>query len=160
MALTMEQQRAADAWARCQGCSSEYQNLAKGLPALIMNSGLMQVMAFLHEKGDKPSQAHCRELGQHLREWLHGRFPKVLPSAEFGAFMQAIMKAEAHDFQHITTEAFAWLRWVRQMAPAARFREAIQTLVLESRGRPPALTRFYAILGDQAAGAPRPGSSR
>ena len=45
MAQTLEQLRAADAWARAQGCSDEYQKLAKGLPALIMNSGLMQVLA-------------------------------------------------------------------------------------------------------------------
>jgi CRISPR-associated protein Cmr5 len=30
------------------------------------------------------------------------------------------MKAEPRSFQAITTEAFAWLRWVRQMAPAVR----------------------------------------
>mgnify|MGYP000543947217 CR=1 FL=1 len=29
MAQTMEQKRAADAWARSQGCSKAYQNLAK-----------------------------------------------------------------------------------------------------------------------------------
>ncbi len=120
MAQTMEQKRAADAWARCQGCSSEYQNLAKGVPALIMNSGLMQVMAFLHEKGDKNKQVHCRDLGDHLRDWLRRQFPQALPSAEFGAFMQALMKAEPRNSQHITAEAFAWLRWARQMAPAAR----------------------------------------
>ena len=118
MAQTMEQKRAADAWARCQGCSSEYQNLAKGLPALIMNSGLMQVMAFLHEKGNRNS--HCRELGEHLRDWLRRQFPQALPKAEFGDFMQALMKTEPRSFQHITAEAFAWLRWARQMAPAAR----------------------------------------
>ncbi len=118
MAQTMEQKRAADAWARCQGCSSEYQNLAKGLPALIMNSGLMQVIAFLHEKGNKNPQ--CRELGEHLRDWLRRQFPQALPRAEFADFMQALMKAEPRSFQHITAEAFAWLRWTRQMAPAAR----------------------------------------
>jgi CRISPR-associated protein Cmr5 len=120
MAQTMEQKRAADAWARCQGCSSEYQNLAKGVPALIMNSGLMQVMAFLHEKGDKNKQGHCRDLGDHLRDWLRRQFPQALPNAEFGAFMASLMKAEPRSFQHITAEAFAWLRWARQMAPAAR----------------------------------------
>jgi CRISPR-associated protein Cmr5 len=120
MAQTMEQKRAADAWARCQGCTSEYQNLAKGLPALIMNSGLMQVLAFLHEKGSKESQRHCRDLGMHLRDWLRRQFPHALPSADFSAFMQALMKAEPRTFQHITAEAFAWLRWVRQMAPATR----------------------------------------
>jgi CRISPR-associated protein Cmr5 len=118
MKQTMEQRRAADAWARCQGCSKEYQNLAKSLPALIMNSGLMQVLAFLHEKGGK--NPHCRELGDHLRDWLRRQAPHALPNSEFGVFMQALMKVEPLSFQHITTEAFAWLRWARQMAPAAR----------------------------------------
>ena len=119
MAQTLEQLRAADAWNRAQGCSDEYQKLAKGLPALIMNSGLMQVMAFLHEKGAKGPQAHCAQLGEHLRQWLVKRFPKALPSAEFKPFMEALMKAPPSIFQDITTEAFAWLRWSRQMAAAA-----------------------------------------
>ena len=120
MAQTLEQKRAADAWARAQGCGDDYQNLAKGLPALIMNSGLMQVLAFLHEKGGKASQQHCAVLGEHLRIWLCHRFPKELPQPEFAVFMQGLMKAEPRAFQAITTEAFAWLRWVRQMAPAVR----------------------------------------
>ena len=124
MTQTMEQKRAADAWAcsqvACsQGYSVEYTKLAKGLPALIMNSGLMQVMAFLHEKSGKDSQRHCGELGRHLRDWLRRQFPKVIGSAEFAPFMKALMEAEPRTFQHITAEAFAWLRWVRQMAPAA-----------------------------------------
>ena len=54
--LTLEQRRAQDAW-NCAGQYGEdHVNLAKGLPALIMSSGLMQVLAFLHEKGQK--QAH------------------------------------------------------------------------------------------------------
>jgi CRISPR-associated protein Cmr5 len=117
--LTLEQKRAADAWARCQGCQSAYQNLAKGLPALIMNSGLMQVVAFLHEKGSKGPQTHCKLLGEHLRDWLHQRFPRDLRSADFGMFMEDLMKAPPRTFQLMTTEAFAWLRWLRQMAPAA-----------------------------------------
>jgi CRISPR-associated protein Cmr5 len=120
MAQTMEQKRAADAWVCCQGCSSEYQNTAKGLPALFMNAGLMQVLAFLHEKGGKTSQIHCKVLGDQLRAWLCQRFPKELPKAEFAVFMQALMKVEPRTFQHITTEAFSWLRWIRQMAPAVR----------------------------------------
>jgi CRISPR-associated protein Cmr5 len=119
MAQTLEQQRAADAWNRAQGCSDEYQKLAKGLPALIMNSGLMQVMAFLEEKGSKDKQRHCRELGQHLRLWLVKRFPSQCKSAEFRPFMEALMQAKPQVFQDITTEAFAWLRWSRQMAAAA-----------------------------------------
>ena len=116
MAQTMEQKRAADAWQCAQGCNTEYVGLAKGLPALIMNSGLMQVMAFLHEKGEK--QPQCRDLARHLRAWLHGRFPSV--RADFSGFMEDLMQADPRTFQAITTEAFAWLRWVRQMTSAAQ----------------------------------------
>lgn len=118
MAITLEQKRAANAWDCAQGSSSDYQNLAKGLPALIMNSGLMQVLAFLDEKGRKSSQVHCQVLGDHLRAWLSQRFPTELPKADFASFMPSLMKVEPRQFQAITTEAFAWLRWARQMAPA------------------------------------------
>jgi CRISPR-associated protein Cmr5 len=116
--VTLEQQRAADAWMKAQGCSKEYRNLAKGLPALIMNSGLMQVLAFLHEKGGKKSQEHCGTLGNHLRQWLHARFKTQLHSADFKPFMLALMAANPQLFQQVTTEAMAWLRWSRQMAAA------------------------------------------
>lgn len=114
-------QRAADAWEKSRHCSDEYMKLAKGLPALIMNSGLMQVMAFLQEKGAKASQHHCVDLAQHLRGWLRRRFPRTIPDDRFEPFMEALMqKASPRDYQDITTEAFAWLRWMRQMAAAAR----------------------------------------
>jgi CRISPR-associated protein Cmr5 len=32
--------------------------------------------------------------------------------------MQALMRAAPGDYQAITAEAFAWLRWLRQMAAA------------------------------------------
>ncbi len=116
---TLEQQRAQDAWHCSAGCSEEYMKLAKRLPALIMNSGLMQVMAFLHEKGQKESQRDCDNLGRDLRAWLHGRFGGVINGAEFEAFMQSLMIIEnPGDYQAITVEAFAWLKWLRQMAAA------------------------------------------
>lgn len=120
MPQTLEQQRAADAWEKSQQCSDEYMKLAKGLPALIMNSGLMQTMAFLHEKGAKPAQRHCEDLARHLRGWLRQRFPHDIQGDQFEPFMNALMNAEPRTYQHITTEAFAWLRWLRQMAAAAR----------------------------------------
>ena len=110
---TLEQQRAQDAWKACERYSKEHVNAAKGLPALIMNSGLMQVLAFCHEKGK--AQA---DVATHLRAWLAGRFPKTVPSAEFGSFMQALMNARPAEYQAINAEAFAWLKWLRQMAAA------------------------------------------
>ena len=121
MAVTLEQQRAADAWKQSQGRGKEYVNLAKGLPALIMNSGLMQVVAFLYEKsgGEKRNkQKHCADLGDHLRAWLQSCFSKEIQSNDFASFMEALMKSEPATYQHITAEAYAWLRWVRQIAAA------------------------------------------
>ena len=114
--LTLDQQRAADAWrcAQAQSQSKEYVNLAKGLPALIMNSGLLQVMAFLEEKG--PKQQHCSVVAGDLRAWLRRRFPEV--PEDFAGFMRALMNANSSKFQAITAESLAWLRWLRQLAAA------------------------------------------
>jgi len=115
---TLEQLRAQDAWSKSASYQKEHVNVAKGLPALIMNSGLMQVLAFCHEKGQKDSGRHNEEVAIHLRAWLQGRFPQLIPSANFEPFMESLMKAKPADYQAITAEAFAWLKWMRQMAAA------------------------------------------
>jgi CRISPR-associated protein Cmr5 len=115
--LTLDQQRAADAW-RCaqRSQTKEYANFAKGLPALIMNSGLLQVMAFLNEKGSNERQRHCSVVADDMRAWLHLRFPEV--PEDFAGFMKAMMSADPLKFQAITAESLAWLRWLRQLAAA------------------------------------------
>ncbi|OJU86749.1 MAG: type III-B CRISPR module-associated protein Cmr5 [Burkholderiales bacterium 66-5] len=112
---TMEQKRAQNAWTACERYTKDHVNAAKGLPALIMNSGLMQVLAFCHEKGNPQA-----DVATHLRAWLAGRFPKVFKSADFASFMQALMQAAPADYQAINAEAFAWLKWLRQMAAARK----------------------------------------
>jgi CRISPR-associated protein Cmr5 len=114
MKQTMEQRRAAHAWEKARVGFGEhgkdYVNDAKGLPALIMNSGLMQVMAYLQDKGGRHGT-----LAAHLRDWLHRTHGT--PSG-FSDFMQHLLVAEPREFQAVNAEAFAWLRWLRQMAPA------------------------------------------
>jgi len=110
---TLEQQRAQDAWEKCAVYTREHVNVAKGLPALIMNSGLMQVLAFCHEKG-----GNNEAVAEHLRAWLRSRFPSLISKPDFTTVMQALMKVQPADYQAITAEAFAWLRWMRQMAAA------------------------------------------
>lgn len=116
--LTLEQRRAQDAWTKAQRYTSKHADFAKGLPALIMNSGLMQVLAFCHEKGQKASQRHVEEVAADLRAWLCGRFGGWINSAEFEPFMQALLKTAPADYQAVTAEAFAWLKWLRLMAAA------------------------------------------
>ena len=116
---TLEQRRARDTWDKSQGCTDEYMKLAKGLPALIMNSGLMQTLAFMQEKGSKgASSPHYKVLSGHLRSWLRERFPDLPP--DFPGFMDGLMSAEPRTYQDVTAEAFAWLKWMRQMAAARR----------------------------------------
>jgi CRISPR-associated protein Cmr5 len=112
---TTEQKRAQHAWQKAQDGvrqhHKDYVNDAKGLPALIMNSGLMQVMAFLQGKEGRHAL-----LGEHLRDWLH---EQCGTPRDFEGFMQHLVEMEdARRFQAITREAFAWLKWLRQMAPA------------------------------------------
>ncbi len=114
---TLEQQRARDAWEKSglgvDRHRKDYVNLSKSLPALVMNSGLMQVMAFLHQKGEGVYQTVAAD----LREWLHKRFENDVP-AGFEPFMEAMLNTDARTYQAVTVEAFAWLKWLRQMAAA------------------------------------------
>ncbi len=109
---TLEQQRAQDTWSRAAGQGKDYVNAAKSLPALIMNSGLMQTLAFCHVKGK-----HHDLVATHLRAWLAKR-NGLAGDLGFEKFMGFLMTRPPADFQAITAEAFAWLRWLRQMAPA------------------------------------------
>ncbi len=128
MAQTLEQLRAQDAWRVSEKYEKDHVNFAKGMPALIMSSGLMQVMAFCHSKGEKEHSRHAEQVASDLRAWLAKRFPAV--KQDFPGFMTSMMQAKPQDYQQITTEAFVWLKWLRQMA-AARRPEANET---SSRG--------------------------
>ena len=113
--LPLEQKRARHAWEKAgkgvEAYGSEYVNTAKALPALIMNSGLMQVMAFCHDKSGRHEA-----VASHLREWLH--ITCGTPQ-DFVLFMEAMMgEKDAVKFQRINAEAMAWLKWLRQMAAA------------------------------------------
>ncbi|MCS6997612.1 MAG: type III-B CRISPR module-associated protein Cmr5 [Casimicrobiaceae bacterium] len=108
---TLEQQRAKHAWECCAQYNNKHATFAKGMPALIMNSGLMQVLAFCHEK-----EGEHEQIASDLRDWLCKRFPRFKP--EFGEFMKGLMEADPRQFQAITAEAFAWLKWLRQFASA------------------------------------------
>jgi CRISPR-associated protein Cmr5 len=113
--LTLEQQRAQDAWTKCERYTKAQVNAAKGLPALIMNSGLMQVLAFCNDKGKEYEQ-----VSQDLRGWLARRFPALGRADDFVQFMNALLACEPRQYQQITAEALAWLKWLRLMSSARK----------------------------------------
>lgn len=117
MAQTLEQQRAEYAWEVSAKYEKEHVVIAKGLPALIMNSGLMQVLAFAHEKGGK-HEVVASDLRRWLARGISGKTDTGDPG--FETFMQMLMQAEPRSYQMINTEAFALLKWLRQMAAARK----------------------------------------
>lgn len=116
MSQTLEQRRASYAWKCVNGVPTEnrrdYTNLAKAAPMMVMNSGLIQTLAFLNEKG----KTHHVELMKHVAHWIIGRGQGQPPA--FKELMQALIDANPVEFRQFTAETHAVLRWIRQLAPA------------------------------------------
>jgi CRISPR-associated protein Cmr5 len=110
---SLDQQRAAYAWKKVQGYDSDYTKLAKGAPALIMNNGLMQTLAFYADK----DKNHHRALNQHLIDWLATYLTgKEVSNLPFKAMMDALQNADSQKYRKATEETLALLRWIRQFA--------------------------------------------
>ena len=118
--MTLEQQRSQTAWAMAQEgialAGGEYTNLAKAAPALIMNNGLMQTLAFYADK-DKPQH---KALAAHLRRWIMRRAGGADQDPGFQPLMGALLKANSADYRQATEEALLLLRWIRQFAAALK----------------------------------------
>lgn len=119
---TLDQQRAALAWQYAKNGMAqhgkEYKGLAKGAPALIMNSGLMPTLAFYNGKG---------KAAQHLLDDLvRGMFQRLKQQdlkpgqgvALFTPFMEMLQKADSRNYLRHTDEALELLKWVRQFVDA------------------------------------------
>lgn len=122
MTQTLDQKRAALAWgyatAGIQQHGKEYKGLAKGAPALIMNSGLMPTLAFYRGKGDAAQQLLddlIRGLSQRLagKELQTGQGRQLFPK-----FMEMLQRGESRDYLRYTDEALELLKWIRQFVDA------------------------------------------
>ena len=122
---TLEQKRSQAAWSMAQEgiarARSHYTNLAKAAPALIMNNGLMQTLAFYQDK----NKAHHNELAGQIRRWLlyrenpHAGDSVNLPADPgFQLMMQGLLAAESNKYRQATEETLLLLRWIRQFAAA------------------------------------------
>ena len=122
MAQTLDQKRAALAWGyatasrNLQGeMADKYRNLAKGAPALIMNSGLMPTLAFYKSRGPAEQQ-----LLNDLMTGLIQRLAQQPAPRDFMAFMSMLQKGESRDYLRYTDEALELLKWIRQFVDAVK----------------------------------------
>jgi CRISPR-associated protein Cmr5 len=119
---TLDQQRAKLAWqyanAGIQQHGKDYKNLAKGAPALIMNSGLMPTLAFYNSKSPA-AQRLVDDLICGLSQRLAGQ---KLQSGQgrllFPRFMESLQASESRDYLRTTDEALELLKWIRQFVDA------------------------------------------
>ena len=109
--ISLDQQRAAYAW-QCvsNGVSSDYVNLAKAAPALIMNNGLMQTLAFYQTKGGEH-----QKLMQDVLQWLQQQ--GIVSSTNYVQAMNTLQEMGAQGYRRATVEALEILKWLRQLAP-------------------------------------------
>ena len=116
--VTLEQQRAQFAWECAKEgtavAADEYRNLAKAAPALIMNNGLMQTLAFYEDKG-KP---HHKTLAAQLRRWIMKRAGGNGQDPGFQPMMDVLLRSQHDHYRQATDEALLILRWIRQFAAA------------------------------------------
>lgn len=123
MARTLDQQRAAFAWACASAAmqqphGKEYKVLAKGAPALVMNSGLMPTLAFYNAKG-RAAQQLLDDLIRGLHERLHAQPLKPGQGLQlFAGFMQTLQQAESRSYLRYTDETLELLKWIRQFVDA------------------------------------------
>lgn len=122
MTQTLDQQRAALAWgyatAGMAQHGKEYKGLAKGAPALIMNSGLMPTLAFYNGKG-RAAQRLLDDLIRGLSQRLAGQELRVGQGGQlFPKFMEMLQRGESRDYLRHTDEALELLKWIRQFVDA------------------------------------------
>jgi CRISPR-associated protein Cmr5 len=116
--MPLEQFRSQTAWTMAQegvaAAGKKYVNLAKAAPALIMNNGLMQTLAFLESKGEP----HHQILGQQLRRWVFHRAGGPDRDPGFNPLMTQMVDFDSTQYRQASEEALVLLRWIRQFAAA------------------------------------------
>jgi len=123
----LDQKRAAFAWRRVEQAKARlnddyesYKNLAKAAPALIMNNGLMQTLAFFWSKGNEHkgnTADHHDTLRDDILAWLHEECDTISVSREYKEAMEWLhSEATSEQYRLATEETMHLLRWLRQFA--------------------------------------------
>lgn len=131
---TLEQERAKKAWEQVKGLMEEverkikeankkeekdeeekkkegYISVVRSAPALILSCGLGQTLAFYCSKGGAQ-----KILANHLAEWLLRDGQTQNKNAE--SLLDEIMKSDSSRYRQLTSEAMAYLIWLKRFADA------------------------------------------
>jgi len=115
MTRSLDQICAEFAWQRLQPkANGDYVNLAKSMPAMVMESGLMPALAFLEGKKDD----HHKMLLRHILEWLKAQ--RVLNTTDFRGAMNELLNKSSLEYQRAVEEAMRVLKWIRHFGDALK----------------------------------------
>jgi len=95
----------------------EYSSLARKVPTLVLTNGLGQTLAFLKAKGkNDPADEHT-VLFRHLSKWV---LDQVAPgtSSSNDDLLQWVLSNDSAAYRRATTEALAFLTWLKRFAEA------------------------------------------
>lgn len=118
---TLQQKRAASAWAQITVVEAEndkfkkeYGSLIRGLPAMILNDGLAQSLAFLLAKGkDDRTKPHTAAY-KHLSIWVCQQL-KVEQDLDL---LQWVLQKSSADYRRAASESLAYLHWLKRFVEA------------------------------------------
>jgi CRISPR-associated protein Cmr5 len=129
MARTKEQERANFAWNKVNGVrgekyEKEYRQLTRSMFANILTNGLSQTVAFLYAKGRKngafkQDDGHAT-LYQHLSQWLSEKMGWQATGQPPVELIKKLVdeSTQIGDYRRATTEALAFLTWIKRFAEA------------------------------------------
>ncbi|MDH4100765.1 MAG: type III-B CRISPR module-associated protein Cmr5 [Nitrospirota bacterium] len=116
MSMTLEQERAKyafDAIAAFTGDKGKYATHIKKLPAMILNNGLGQALAYLLADDKGEYSAPSWSLYSQLRVWMTR---KCICSGN--DLMDSLMKGDSTQYMHAQHESLKLLAWMTKFADA------------------------------------------
>jgi CRISPR-associated protein Cmr5 len=122
---TLQQQRAAHAWACIEKVRPEiqkkYGSLVRGLPALVQSDGLGQTLAFLlaqDGKSKNQGKTHHIQAYRNIADWLSKKYPEKTDLLGW-----IINTATTEQYRITTFEVLAYLSWLKRFAEAKGWKD-------------------------------------
>ncbi len=119
---TLDQQRAKRAWDDIQSVANrlddfrkKYGSLARKVPMLVLTNGLGQTLAFLRSKGKDDQSDEHNVLFRHLSAWT---ISQVASNTSNESLLEWVLTQDSATYRRATTEALAYLIWLKRFAEA------------------------------------------
>jgi CRISPR-associated protein Cmr5 len=119
----LEHERAKEAWTCVDYVNNEiddkkykdeYRSIVMKLPTLIITNGLGQSLAFLRSKGKGDENKPHEKVYSDVASWLDKRIQWTAP----GELIEKLIALPSDKFRYATTEALAYLSWMKRFADA------------------------------------------